>query len=66
MRPYLTVSGYSDKYGVPESTVKYWIKSGKLIARKGIRPMLIPDDQPIPVKNSDIHGWQYQWAKEEK
>ena len=60
-RQYLTVREYSEKYGVPESTVKYWIKSGKLSVMRSERPMLIPDDQPVPQKDPDVHGYRYQW-----
>ena len=57
MRPYLTVIGYSKKYGVPESTVKHWIRTGKLEARRSERPMLIPDDQPIPERRFGKQRW---------
>ena len=60
-RRYLTVEEYSIKYGVPRSTVKCWIRTGKLEAMKSTRPMLIPDDQKIPEKIPDIHKWRYQW-----
>lgn len=60
-RQYLTVRGYSEKYGIPESTVKHWIKSGKLSVMRSERPMLIPDDQPVPKKDPDVHGYRYQW-----
>ena len=59
MRPYLTVIGYSKKYGVPESTVKHWIRTGKLYARKSERPMLIPDDQGVPMKLTEKERWMW-------
>ena len=62
-RPYLTVAEYSEKYGVPKTTVKSWIRSGKLKARKNLRPMLIEDDQLVPYKDPDIHAWRYQWKE---
>lgn len=61
MRSYLTVKEYCKKYDVPRSTVRSWIKSGTIEARRDVRPILIPDDQPFPVKDPDIHGWRYQW-----
>ena len=60
MRPYLTVAEYSEKYGVPESTVKNWIRSKKLSARKDVRPMLISDDQGIPVKAENGYEWRIE------
>ena len=60
-RRYLTVEEFSMKYDVPKSTVKQWVKDGTLDAMKSVRPMLIPDDQGVPVKDPEIHGWRYQW-----
>ena len=65
-RPYLTVNGYSEKYGIPVSTVKHWVRTGKLDVMKSVRPMLIPDDQPVPRKDPNIHGYRYQWSNNEK
>lgn len=62
-RPYLTISQYSRKYGVPNRTVRDWVNKGILEAMKCQRPILIPDDQPIPRKDPDIHRWRYQWKK---
>lgn len=60
-RRYLTVSEFSEKYDIPASTVKTWIKQGKLYAMRSVRPMLIPDDQGVPFKDADIHKRRYQW-----
>lgn len=60
-RRYLKVDEYSEKYGVPKSTVKKWIRDKTLDARTDIRPMLIPDDQPVPVKEGN--SWRYTWKE---
>ena len=62
-RPYLTISQYSRKYSVPNRTVRDWVNKGILEAMKCQRPILIPDDQPVPHKDPDIHKWRYQWKK---
>ena len=59
-RPYLTVKEYAAKYGVPKSTIRVWIRDGKLKVFKG-KTILIPDDQPIPYKDPKIPGWRYQF-----
>lgn len=60
-RRYLTVAEYSQKHGVPQSTVRKWVKDRKLQAVRSVRPMLIPDDQAVPDKDPDIHKWRYTW-----
>lgn len=60
-RPYLTIKQYSEKYNVPRTTVQSWIHNGKLNVVKWKRPMLIPDDQPIPTREKGyFNGWRYK------
>lgn len=60
-RPYLTIKQYSAKYGVPRTTVQAWIRNGTLEALRWKRPMLIPDDQPVPTREKGyFNGWRYK------
>ena len=64
-RPYLTIKGYSEKYGVPRTTVQGWIKDGTLQCMKFKRPYLIPDDQPVPRKEPGYFN-NWRWKREER
>ena len=60
-RSYLTIKQYCKKYDIPRTTVQGWIKDGTLEAIHIKRPYLIPDDQPIPVKDDGYYnGWRYR------
>lgn len=63
-RRYLTVTEYSLTHDIPRSTLKDWIREGKLEANRTVRPMLIPDDQPVPKKDPAIHKWRYQFRED--
>ena len=62
-RPYLTLAEWAKKHDVPKRTAYEWVKSGKLEAMRWKYPMLIPDDQPVPKKDPDIHKWRYQFGR---
>lgn len=55
----LTVNGYSEKYGVPASTVCKWCSKGVLLTVPGKKPTMIPDDQGKPVKNPETGVWVF-------
>lgn len=47
----LTVRAYSEKYGVPKSTVRSWIKKGKLeTAEKVLGRTMVKDNKGTPRK----------------
>ena len=58
-RPYITIKEYSKRHGIPRTTVQMWVRSGYIEAMKSVRPILIPDDQPVPYKDPSIHKWRY-------
>jgi len=60
-REYITVAEFCERTDIPKRTVYDWIRKGKIEVRKDVYPALMPADQPIPVKNPDIHGWRYQF-----
>ena len=60
-RLYLSIQEYSAKYQVPKSTVRTWIKNGKLNSRRVGWEYMIPDDQPIPHKDPKINKWYWQF-----
>lgn len=63
-RPYLTIKQYCEKYNVPRTTVQDWVRNGTLEVLRWKRPMLIPDDQPIPERSKDyFNGWRYKREK---
>lgn len=58
-RKYYTAAEYSEEFGVPVRTVRHWIRTGRIQARKDVRPHLIPADQKAPVKDPAIHTWRW-------
>ena len=63
-RRYLTIAQYGEKYGIPKRTVNEWVRNGKLEARTDIYPKLIPDDQPVPVKDPEFHAWRWRFPSD--